>query len=57
LKLLNTVGHTNRNGEERQEERREVREGTLDEGNLATLGQIHHFSIGQTTLYLKHDTR
>jgi hypothetical protein len=40
LELLNAIGHTNRNGKEGQEVRREIGEGTLDEGNPATLEQI-----------------
>jgi hypothetical protein len=55
LKLPKMVGHTNRNGEERQEIRREVGECTLDEGNPSTLGQIQPLPIGLTTLHINHD--
>jgi hypothetical protein len=56
LELLNTIGHTSRNGEEREEVRRKIGENTLGKGNPATLGQIQHFSTGQATLHFNHNT-
>jgi len=49
------IGHMNRNGKERQEVCREIGDGTLDEGNPTTLGQIQHFPTAQVMLHLNHD--
>jgi hypothetical protein len=45
LELLNVIGHTSKNGKERQEVSRKIGEGTLDKGNLATLDKYNFFQL------------